>query len=74
MSSQAVGTDVRNAQRLEMALTSAIYRAETRYKTLKLSREHLDGKFFALNALPDSLPMSVQRVAAKLNEISAPER
>ena len=53
---------------------TAIYRAETRSETLKLSREHLDGRFFALDALPGFLSVSAQQVAVKLNGISGSER
>ena len=52
---------------------TAIYRAAATGSAIELSREHLDGKFFALDALPDSLSVSVQRVAAKLKEVSTPE-
>ncbi len=52
---------------------AAVYRAVTRSKTLKLSREHLDGKFFALSELPGSLSVSARWVAAKLDLISASE-
>lgn len=52
---------------------TAVYRAMTRSKTLKLSREHLDGAFFALDELPGSLSVSARWVTAKLDLTSASE-
>lgn len=52
---------------------TTVYRTTTRSKTLKLSREHLDGKFFALDALPDALSVTARWVAAKLDPISTAE-
>lgn len=51
---------------------TAVYHAQACGGILKLSREHLDGKLFALDALPASLPVTVGWVAAR--RVSAPER
>ena len=52
---------------------TALYRAITFNSSIRLSQEHLDGKFFALGTLPGSLSVSVRWVATKI-PISAPER
>ncbi len=52
---------------------TALYRAITFNSSIRLSQEHLDGKFFALGALPAALSVSVRWVAARI-PISAPER
>ena len=53
---------------------TAIYRATATGSEIELSREHLGGRFFALDALPGFLSVSAQQVVAKLREIRESER
>lgn len=50
---------------------TAIYQATTCGEALKLSEEHTDGKFFALDALPERLSVAVRHVVATLTGSSA---
>lgn len=52
---------------------TAVYRATTVSSDIRLSYEHADGAFFALDELPGSLSVSARWVTATLNPISASE-
>lgn len=45
---------------------TALFRADAPSNALKLSEEHVDGRFYALGALPDRLSVSVRHAVAKL--------
>lgn len=50
---------------------TALFRADAPSSALKLSEEHVGGRFYTLDALPDHLSVSVRHVVAKLTGSSA---